>query len=102
MPIYEYECKNCCFHFELRRGFGDDGSAPCPVCNAEGRRIFSPVPIIFKGSGFYITDSRAKNGTLDSDYSSKEEKTNSEKTKRESSGSDDKGAAVKSSNDSSE
>ena len=58
MPIYEYECERCCLRFELRRHFGEDGGTPCPQCQSEARRLFSPVPIIFKGSGFYITDNR--------------------------------------------
>jgi putative FmdB family regulatory protein len=58
MPLYEYECGKCLHRFELRRHFGEDGGAACPVCTSDAKRIFSPVPILFKGSGFYITDSR--------------------------------------------
>jgi len=58
MPIYEYECEKCSLRFELKKHFGEDGRASCPLCQGEARRIFSPVPIIFKGSGFYMTDSR--------------------------------------------
>jgi putative FmdB family regulatory protein len=58
MPIYEYECEKCLFRFELRRRFSEDGSGFCPQCGGQARRVFSPVPIIFKGPGFYITDSR--------------------------------------------
>jgi len=58
MPIYEYECEKCSFRFEVRKHFGEDGATPCPRCQSESRRVFSPVPIIFKGSGFYITDNR--------------------------------------------
>ncbi len=58
MPIYEYECQKCHLRFELRRGFGEDGDGFCPQCGSEARRIFSPVPIIFKGPGFYVTDNR--------------------------------------------
>jgi len=42
----------------MRKGFGEDSSTPCPKCKGEGERIFSPVPIIFKGAGFYVTDNR--------------------------------------------
>ena len=56
MPIYEYRCKNCSFRFELRRRFGEDGVAHCPRCLSEASRIFCPVPIFFKGPGFYVTD----------------------------------------------
>lgn len=58
MPIYEYECGRCRLRFELKRPFGQNGSMPCPRCQGDTRRLFSPVPIIFKGSGFYVTDSR--------------------------------------------
>ena len=60
MPIYEYECERCSFRFELKKHFSDDGSASCPRCQGEARRLFSPVPIIFKGAGFYVTDSRSE------------------------------------------
>lgn len=56
MPLYEYECRKCSFRFELRRRFGEDGSANCPLCLSEARRIFCSVPIFFKGPGFYVTD----------------------------------------------
>jgi putative FmdB family regulatory protein len=58
MPTYEYECEKCSLRFELKRRFSDNGSGFCPRCGSEARRIFSPVPIIFKGPGFYVTDSR--------------------------------------------
>ena len=58
MPIYEFQCTSCRHQFDLKRSFGDNSSAFCPKCNDEARRVFSPVPIIFKGSGFYVTDHR--------------------------------------------
>ena len=61
MPVYEYQCKNCSHEFELRQSFNDiDSAVTCPQCNAAARRIFSPIPIIFKGPGFYVTDHSAK------------------------------------------
>ena len=61
MPIYEYECNKCHLRFELRRSFTENGGTPCPQCASETRRLFSPISIIFKGPGFYITDSRQYN-----------------------------------------
>ena len=62
MPIYEYQCENCLTRFDVRRSFSDESPAYCPKCRTEAHRLFSPVPIIFSGSGFYITDNR-KNGS---------------------------------------
>jgi len=58
LPIYEYECPSCAHRFELRRSFTENGTVSCPQCGCDAQRIFSPVPIIFKGSGFYSTDNR--------------------------------------------
>lgn len=58
MPIYEYECCDCCHHFEKRQRFDEEPIAACPECHGKARRILHPVPVIFKGSGFYVTDNR--------------------------------------------
>ena len=62
MPIYQYACTKCKANFELRQGFNDDSQVSCPKCKAEARRLFLPVPIIFKGSGFYVTDHKKPSG----------------------------------------
>ena len=56
LPLYDYECDACGNRFELRQGFGSDRFTDCPVCSGKSRRKFHPVPIIYKGSGFYTTD----------------------------------------------
>ena len=56
MPIYEYKCDNCSFQFEKKQAFSDEPRSTCSKCGGEARRIFSPVPIFFKGPGFYVTD----------------------------------------------
>jgi len=58
MPTYQYRCLNCQLQFELRQSFHDQPLADCPECKGVSRRIFCPVPIVFKGPGFYVTDSR--------------------------------------------
>ena len=59
MPIYEYECEKCACRFELKRRFDEDAGSPCcPRCQGNVRQLFSPSVILFKGSGFYVTDSR--------------------------------------------
>ncbi len=58
MPIYEYECGVCQCRFERRQRFDEEPVAVCPECEGKARRVIHSVPIIFKGSGFYITDNR--------------------------------------------
>ena len=59
MPTYEYACKNCGEHLEVVQSFRDDPLTECPRCKGPLRKVFSPVGITFKGSGFYKTDSRS-------------------------------------------
>ena len=60
MPFYEYCCDKCFHTFELKQKFTDEPVASCPKCNGNTRRVISPAPAIFKGSGFYITDVKRK------------------------------------------
>lgn len=60
MPVYEYECQSCHHRFEKKQGFHDKPVAKCPKCGGKPRRVIHSAPVIFKGSGFYITDSRKK------------------------------------------
>jgi len=81
MPIYEYECPYCHHRFELKQGFHDKPQAECPQCKKKAKRVFHPAPIIFKGSGFYVTDHRKGSDTSPGKESSGSEKTKSEKKK---------------------
>jgi putative FmdB family regulatory protein len=58
MPTYDYKCADCCDVFETTHGV-DETVESCPGCGGKVRRLFHPVGIIFKGSGFYKTDSRS-------------------------------------------
>ena len=78
MPIYEYECTSCPSRFELKQGFHDNDPVCCPRCGAKARRRFSSVPIIFKGSGFYVTDSRSSQSSTLSANSTEDTKSDSE------------------------
>ena len=63
MPLYDYQCKACQTVTEVRHGFREDYRGSCPSCGAsELARVFNPAPILFKGSGFYVTDSRKSSG----------------------------------------
>lgn len=59
MPLYEYQCKPAGHRFETRHGVHETPVTACPECGGEVRRVIQPVGIVFKGSGFYKTDSRA-------------------------------------------
>lgn len=58
MPIYEYACTACGERTEARQGFDDPPLDVCPHCGGKLRKLYSPVGIVFKGSGFYATDAR--------------------------------------------
>jgi putative FmdB family regulatory protein len=56
MPVYEYRCKSCGKTHEIEHGFHDVRPTECPSCGGELVRVFHPVGVVFKGSGFYKTD----------------------------------------------
>ncbi|MBV9232743.1 MAG: hypothetical protein JO030_01765 [Candidatus Eremiobacteraeota bacterium] len=58
MPLYDYACTQCGQIYEVRHGFDESYETPCAACGAPVRRVFSAAPVLFKGSGFYVTDSR--------------------------------------------
>jgi putative FmdB family regulatory protein len=58
MPLYEYRCRSCDHQFEVQQSFSDDPLTVCPECEGALRKVFNPVGISFKGSGFYKNDSR--------------------------------------------
>lgn len=58
MPIYEYACNDCGHRFDIKQSWSDDSLTVCPECTGAIRRVLHPAGVIFKGSGWYITDSR--------------------------------------------
>jgi putative FmdB family regulatory protein len=58
VPIYEYQCDTCGLRFERRQHMSDEPLKDCPECDGHVHRVIQPVGVIFKGSGFYITDNR--------------------------------------------
>ena len=58
MPTYQYACKECDHRFEAVQSFSDPSLTVCPQCSGTLRKVFSSVGVVFKGSGFYRTDSR--------------------------------------------
>ena len=63
MPTYEYACRSCGEHLEVVQGFKDAALTECGRCGGDLRKVFSAAGIIFKGSGYYVTDSRKASGT---------------------------------------
>ena len=70
MPTYAYACTACEHRFEAQQAFSDASLTECPECAGRLRKVFSSVGIVFKGSGFYRTDSRGKNGASEAAASS--------------------------------
>ena len=89
MPTYEYACRSCGQHLEVVQSFKDDPLKECPNCEGELRKVFSPIGIAFKGSGFYRNDSRGSSSSTRSDSSS-DSKSGTSETKSESKSSDSK------------
>ncbi|UER55134.1 FmdB family transcriptional regulator [Kineosporiaceae bacterium SCSIO 59966] len=87
MPTYAYACTDCEHRFEVRQSFSDPALTECPECAGTVRKLFNTVGIVFKGSGFYATDSRAdrtstggggsRNGSSNGNGSSAEAKSGS-------------------------
>jgi len=83
VPTYQYACTECGEQLEMVQKFSDNPLTVCPACEGRLRKVFSPVGIVFKGSGFYRTDSRSGNGSApkekaeDSSSSSADSKTDS-------------------------
>ena len=66
MPLYEYRGRKCNHQFEIQQSFSDDALTVCPECEGELRKVFNPVGIVFKGSGFYKNDSRSSSSSSSS------------------------------------
>ncbi len=63
MPIYEYKCLSCGKQFEQLRSISDDSPLTCPDCGGKTKKLVTSAGLLFKGSGFYITDYASKNGS---------------------------------------
>jgi putative FmdB family regulatory protein len=70
VPTYQYACTECGHAFEQVQSFSDDALSVCPECTGRLRKVFNAVGVVFKGSGFYRTDSRAKDSSSSSSSSS--------------------------------
>ena len=103
MPTYEYACKDCAEHVEVVQSFKDDPLTECPACGGPLRKVFAPVGIVLKGSGFYKTDNRsssskaaAKKDTKESSSDSKSSSSSSESSSKSEKKTDGKAKSEKS------
>jgi putative FmdB family regulatory protein len=102
VPRYQYACTECDEQLEVHQSFTDDALTVCPACQGRLRKVFNAVGVVFKGSGFYKTDSRqsaaSANGSKDGSGKEGSGKDGSGSSGSESSTSD-KGSSEKSSSD---
>lgn len=83
VPIYDYRCEHCGHAFSALQAFTDDALAKCPNCGKQPRRLIAPPAIVFKGSGWYKTDSRrspSSDGSSSSSAKTDKTDTKTEKT----------------------
>lgn len=83
MPTYQYACTACGESLEAVQSFTEAALTECPACGGQLRKVFSAVGVVFKGSGFYKTDSRSSSTSADAP-AAKSESTKTESTKTES------------------
>lgn len=101
MPTYSYHCDTCGHDFEAVQRFADDPLKECPECGSAIRRVIQPVGVVFKGSGWYITDSRPKpssegdagGATTEKSKTATDTKATSDSAKSDSSTKSEKSAA---------
>ena len=84
MPTYEYACTNCGERTEAKQSFTDPPLEECPHCGGKLRKLYSPVGIVFKGSGFYSTDAKGKSTSKSEKSSSSSSSSSSETSTKKS------------------
>jgi putative FmdB family regulatory protein len=85
VPTYQYACTECGHAFEQFQSFSDDALTECPQCQGRLRKLYNAVGVVFKGSGFYRTDSRKPEKTETAEKATKKESNDSGSTKSETS-----------------
>jgi putative FmdB family regulatory protein len=102
MPIYTYRCESCGVQFERNQKFSDAQLTRCPECGKKSlRKVYTPVGIVFKGSGFYSTDHRSPSGNSRTSGHSEEKPPSESKTDEGKSSPKESGSSNSSKNESS-
>lgn len=94
MPTYQYQCRDCGHAFEQFQKFSDDPLTDCPSCEGSVQRVIQNVGVVFKGSGWYITDSRKSSGSNGSSDSKTTAESSDSATTSKSSSDGDKAPAA--------
>lgn len=102
MPKYEYACKACGVRLEVVQSFSDRPLRKHESCGGELQKVFHPAGVVFKGPGFYVTDSRKSSGSSSKSPGSKSPGSKSSGSSSKSSGSKSSGSSSESSSSSSE
>ncbi|BBX20454.1 FmdB family transcriptional regulator [Mycolicibacterium duvalii] len=99
MPTYSYACTECSNKFDVVQAFTDDSLTECPQCHGRLRKVFGKVGVVFKGSGFYRTDSResSKGSSGSNGSTAAASSTSSDSSTKSSSGSSDSSSSSSSS-----
>lgn len=93
MPTYQYQCTDCGEPLEIQQSFTDDALTECPACGGRLRKVFNAVGVVFKGSGFYVNDSKSKSSSTSTASASSEK--SAAKTSSDSSTTTTKAAPAK-------
>ena len=97
MPVYTYRCENCGIQFDQTQKFSDPVLTRCPECGKKSlKKVYTPVGIVFKGSGFYATDHRSPSGVTHSSSTKHEESKSTEKAETKAETKAEKSSAVES------
>lgn len=95
MPVYTYWCENCGIQFDQTQKFTDPPLTKCPECGKKSlKKVYTPVGIVFKGSGFYATDHRSPSGSTAHTTAKHDESKAAEKTEKASEPAKSKEAAT--------
>ncbi len=86
MPVYTYQCEECGVRFDARQSFSDAPVSVCPECGGHTHKVIGPVGVVFKGSGFYVTDSRSSRSNLTGSSAAKKDGDASASTADKTSG----------------
>lgn len=84
MPRYDYRCSKCDLVFEVKQSFSSEPVSTCPDCKGKAQRLIHSVPVVFKGSGFYVNDYGKGKGSSNSSSKSKDSETSKSNSSNES------------------